>query len=275
VGSVRSSVEEAREHERAYARRRAEEVAEKIPGEAALSALSVPRAPFVRAMLGAHAVAALRARGTKPAPSGWSRTSASLGATWVLTQACKRRHQWIPLRLGLAVPQSGAQARLGEVVLRGAMLVMAEPTASGDPSSYQLMVRDSDAPAERAGSAGAGGAAWSLAREESVIGLLGAPNPRGIELAARDGVPFLLLDDHAPGARTTRSNSSTRPSHAPSRWHSGRWLWARAASWCWGQTAPRASVWRGLQECPGGRRRHAGRAPHLRRRRHVVLRAGE
>ena len=29
------------------------------------------------------------------------------------------------------------------------------------------------------------------------------PIPRGIELAARDGVPFLLLDEHAPGARTT------------------------------------------------------------------------
>ena len=197
------SVEEAREHERAYARRRAEEVAEKIPGEPALSALSVPRAPFVRAMLGAHAVAALRARGDE---AGAVRLEQDIGLTrrnLGLDPGLQATASVDPLRLGLAVPQSGAQARLGEVVLRGAMLVMAEPTASGDPSSYQLMVRDSDAPAERAGSAGAGGAAWSLAREESVIGLLGAPNPRGIELAARDGVPFLLLDDHAPGARTT------------------------------------------------------------------------
>ena len=36
-----------------------------------------------------------------------------------------------------------------------------------------------------------------------MIGLLGAPDPRGIELATRDGVPFLLLDERAPGARTT------------------------------------------------------------------------
>jgi ABC-type branched-subunit amino acid transport system substrate-binding protein len=197
------SVDEAREHERAYARRRAEEVAEKIPGEAALSALSVPRAPFVRAVLGAHAVAALRARGDEASAVRLEQDVGLIRRNLGLDPGLQAAASVDPLRLGLAVPQSGAQARLGEVVLRGAMLVMAEPTASGDPSSYQLMVRDSDAPAERAGSAGVGGAAWSLSREESVIGLLGAPNPRGIELAARDGVPFLLLDDHSPGARTT------------------------------------------------------------------------
>jgi ABC-type branched-subunit amino acid transport system substrate-binding protein len=197
------SVDEAREHERAYARRRAEEVAEKIPGEAALSALSVPRAPFVRAVLGAHAVAALRARGDEASAVRLEQDIGLIRRNLGLDPGLQAAASVDPLRLGLAVPQSGAQARLGEVVLRGAMLVMAEPTASGDPSSYQLMVRDSDAPAERAGSAGVGGAAWSLSREESVIGLLGAPNPRGIELAARDGVPFLLLDDHSPGARTT------------------------------------------------------------------------
>ena len=197
------SVDEAREHERAYARRRAEEVAEKIPGEAAASALSVPRAPFVRAMLGAHAVAALRARGDE---AGAVRLEQDVGLTrrnLGLDPGLQPAATGDPLRLGLAVPQSGAQARLGEVVLRGAMLVMADPMSSGEPSPYQLLLRDAAAPAERAGTAGVGAAAWSLAREESVMGLLGAPDPRGIELAARDGVPFLLLDEHAPGARTT------------------------------------------------------------------------
>ena len=37
------------------------------------------------------------------------------------------------------------------------MLVVAEPTPSGDPSPYHLLVRDAAAPAERAGTAGAGG----------------------------------------------------------------------------------------------------------------------
>jgi ABC-type branched-subunit amino acid transport system substrate-binding protein len=197
------SVDEVREHERAYSRRRAEEIAEKISGEAALAALSVPRAPFVRAMIGAHAVATLRARGDE---AGAVRLEQDIGLTrrnLGLDPGVQAAATADPLRLGLAVPQSGAQARLGEVVLRGAMLVMAEPTAAGDPSSYQLMVRDSAATVERAGSAGVGGAAWSLSREESVIGLVGAPDPRGIELASRDGVPFLLLDEHAPGARTT------------------------------------------------------------------------
>jgi branched-chain amino acid transport system substrate-binding protein len=197
------SVDGTRENERAYARRRAEELAEKIPGEAALSALNGPRSPFVRAMLGAHAVAALRARGDE---AGAVRLEQDIGLTrrkLGFDPPLQGSASGDPLRLGLAVPQSGAQARLGEVVLRGAMLVMADPMPSGEPSSYQLLVRDAAAPAERAGTAGVGAAAWSLAREESVIGLLGAPDPRGIELAARDGVPFLLLDEHAPGSRTT------------------------------------------------------------------------
>jgi ABC-type branched-subunit amino acid transport system substrate-binding protein len=195
------SIDGTRESERAYARRRAEEVAEKIPGEAALSALNGPRSPFVRAMLGAHAVAALRARGDEASAVRLEQDIGLVRRNLGFDPGLAGTPTGDPLRLGLAVPQSGAQARLGEVVLRGAMLVMAEPTPAGDPSSYHLFVRDAAAPAERAGTAGA--AAWSLAREDSVIGLLGTFDPRGIELATRDGVPFLLLDEHAPGARTT------------------------------------------------------------------------
>jgi branched-chain amino acid transport system substrate-binding protein len=197
------SIDGTREPERAYARRRAEEVAEKISGEAAVTALSIPRAPLVRAMLGAHAVAALRARGDEASAVRLEQDTGLTRRNLGFDPGLQAAPTGDPLRLGLAVPQSGTQARLGEVVLRGAMLVMAEPTPAGDPSSYHLVVRDAAAPAERAGSAGVGAAAWSLAREDSVIGLLGAPDPRGIELATRDGVPFLLLDEHVPGARTT------------------------------------------------------------------------
>ena len=197
------SVDGTREHERVYARRRAEEVAEKTAGEVALTALSKPRSPFVRAVLGPRAVATLRGRGDEANAVRVEQDTGLVRRNLGLDPGVQGAVTGDPLRLGLAVPQSGPQARLGEVVLRGAMLVMSEPTAAGEPSSYELMVRDAAAPAERAGAAGVGAAAWSLAREESVIGLLGAPDARGIELATRDGVPFLLLDEHAPGARTT------------------------------------------------------------------------
>jgi len=204
-------VDGAREHERAYARRRAEEAAEKLPGETALAALGSPRSPFVRALLGARAVAALRARGDEAGAVRLEQDTGLVRRNLGFDTSLAGPASGDPLRLGLAVPQSGPQARLGEVVLRGAILVMAEPMSSGDPSSYQLYVRDAAAPSERAGAAGVGAAAWSLAREESVIGLLGAPDPRGVELATRDGVPFLLLDEHAPGART----SAFQLIHAP------------------------------------------------------------
>jgi ABC-type branched-subunit amino acid transport system substrate-binding protein len=197
------SIDGTREPERAYARRRAEEVAEKISGEAALSALSGPRSPFARAMLGTQAVSALRARGDEASAVRLEQDVGLVRRNLGLDPRLQETPTGDPLRLGLAVPQSGAQARLGEVVLRGAMLVVDEPTPAGDPSPYHLLVRDAAAPAERAGSAGVGAAAWSLAHDDSVIGLLGAPDPRGIELATRDGVPFLLLDERAPGARTT------------------------------------------------------------------------
>jgi ABC-type branched-subunit amino acid transport system substrate-binding protein len=203
------SIDGTRDQERAYARRRAEEVAEKIPGEVAATALGNPRSPFVRAMIGPQAVAALRARGEEANAARLEQDVGLIRRNLGFDPGLQGTASGDPLRLGLAVPQSGPQARLGEVVLRGAMLVGAEPTSSGDPSSYQLVVRDAAAPAERGGTAGA--AAWSLAREEAVIGLLGTFDPRGIELATRDSVPFLLLDEHAPGART----SAFQLIHAP------------------------------------------------------------
>ena len=172
------SIDGTREQERAYARRRAEEVAEKIPGDLAAAALSKPCSPFVRAMIGEQAVAALRARGDESSAARLEQDIGLIRRNLGFDPGLHGTAAGDPLRLGLAVPQSGAQTRLGEVVLRGAMLVMAEPTPAGDSSQYHLVVRDAAAPAERGGSAGA--AAWSLAREEAVIGLLGSFDPRGI-----------------------------------------------------------------------------------------------
>jgi len=70
--------------------RQAEELAEKISGEAALGALSGPRAPFARALLGATPWPRCAPGETKPTPSGWSKTSGWFGATWVLTRPCGR-----------------------------------------------------------------------------------------------------------------------------------------------------------------------------------------
>jgi hypothetical protein len=204
-------LDEAREHERAYARRRAEQVADKTPADVAMNALTKSRSPFVRALLGPRAVAAMRARGDETGALRLEQDTGGVRRNMGFDPGLQGTATGDPLRLGLSVPQSGAQARLGEVVMRGGMLVLSDPTASGEQAAYQLYLRDASAPAERAGSAGVGAAAWSLAREDAVIGLLGAADPRGIELATRDGVPFLLLDEHAPGART----SAFQLIHAP------------------------------------------------------------
>ncbi len=205
------SLSEAREHERAYGKRRAEQVADNTPFDVAVSALGKPRTPFVRALLGPRAVAALRARGDEMGALRLEQDTGGVRRGLGFDPGLQGTASGDPLRLGLSVPQSGAQTRLGEVVLRGGMLVLSDPTASGGQAAYQLFVRDAAASADRAGSAGVGGAAWSLAREDAVIGLLGAPDPRGIELATRDGVPFLLLHERAPGART----SAFQLIHAP------------------------------------------------------------
>jgi ABC-type branched-subunit amino acid transport system substrate-binding protein len=60
------------------------------------------------------------------------------------------------------------------------------------------MVRDTaaggDRPDARAG---------ELVREEAVIGIVGVGDRRAMEQTARDGVPFLVLEDQSPGRQTT------------------------------------------------------------------------
>jgi branched-chain amino acid transport system substrate-binding protein len=195
-------VEGLRLHERAYARHRAQEVAAALSPEAALRALTSKRSDLCRSMLGAKAAAALRARGDEAAASRLEQDTGSVRRALAIDPGLAPAGPGDPMRLGLAVPLSGARQRLGEVVLRGASVVIGLPSGVGQGSPYHLVVRDSAAPPERA-EGGAAGAVWAMARDESAIAILGTPDARAIELATRERLPFLLLDERPPGARTT------------------------------------------------------------------------
>jgi ABC-type branched-subunit amino acid transport system substrate-binding protein len=153
-------------------------------------------------MLGAKAAVALRAAGDEASASRLEQDTGVVRRTLAIDPSQSPPSPGDPLRFGLAVPLSGTQSRLGEVVLRSASLVVGTPVANGQPSPYHLVVRDSAAPTDRA-PAGPSSAVWSLSRDENAIGLMGTPDPRAVELATREGLPFLLLDERAPGARTT------------------------------------------------------------------------
>src|SRR6185436_18233311 len=103
-----------------------------------------------------------------------------------------------PSRLGLAVPLSGRLHILGEVALRGGMLAIGEPAANGEAAPFQLLVRDSAAGGDRPDARTA-----ELVREEAVVGIVGVGDRRALEQTARDGVPFLVLEDQTSGRQTT------------------------------------------------------------------------
>jgi branched-chain amino acid transport system substrate-binding protein len=84
------------------------------------------------------------------------------------------------------------------VALRGAMLALGEPTANGEAPPFQLLVRDTAAGGERPDARTA-----ELVREEAVVGIVGVGDRRALEQTARDGVPFLVLEDQIPGRQTT------------------------------------------------------------------------
>lgn len=189
---------------RALAVQRAEGIASKVPEMAALQALGTSHGAFARAFLGPKAVVALRSRGDESAAGRLDQETAAIrkqlgmevAKTWAVTAD--------PMRLGLAVPFSGAQARLGDVVLRGAMLVVTT-VANGVPSlPFRLVVRDAAAGADRSTQGGgASGAVAELAREERAIAVVSTPDARAVELAKGDGLPLLLLDERATGAGTS------------------------------------------------------------------------
>ena len=195
----------ARDAEKAWARRRATELAGRLSPEAAWRAWGAA-APggLMRAVLGGRAAAHLRDKGD-PA-----------GAAFVETETNGARHMLgfdatgspvgpgDPTRLGLALPLSGKFQVVGEAALRAAMLAAGTPAAgvAGNGGTTQLVLRDTATDAERA----ARGVA-ELTRGEAVIGIVGAASPKAgpgaITQASEDGIPVLALEDAAPGALTT------------------------------------------------------------------------
>lgn len=190
--------------ERGFARRRAEEIAKTMSDAAALEALASHHGGLTRAILGLGAVRALRARGDEPRAVELEADTAAERRQLGLEVDLPWAVAMDPTRFGLVVPLSGPQARLGEVVLRGATLVVVAAEHGSESVAYHLLPRDSAAPADRSALGGGSTAGvLALAREEKVIGVVATPDARGQEAATRDGLPMLLLDERAPGARTT------------------------------------------------------------------------
>jgi branched-chain amino acid transport system substrate-binding protein len=189
--------------ERAYALKRVQEMAAGVPPPAAWLALSGRRGLFARAVLGQKAAVALRTGGDVARARQLDSESLAIRRQLGLEAALPQAAPPDPMRLGLVVPLSGPQTRLGEVVLRGAALVV---SAAGlaEPAPFHLMLRDAATPPERS-PFGGGPAAGILAltRDEKVIGVVSTPDAQGTEFASREGVPLVLLDERAPPGMAT------------------------------------------------------------------------
>jgi branched-chain amino acid transport system substrate-binding protein len=186
---------------RSFAIQKAEEIAAKVSEASALQALSVRHGALARATLGPRAVAALRSRGDGPGAVRLDQETMAIRKQ--LGMEVDRPWAVVadPLRLGLVIPMSGTQARLGEVILRGAM--MAVTTAPNAPQlmPFRLLLRDAAAPAERSDQGGGPSAGIAdLARQEKVVGVVSTPDARGVQLAKGDGLPLLLLDERPTGS---------------------------------------------------------------------------
>ena len=193
-----------RDAERSYAQARAAEVASKVDNAVARQALSARHGALARATLGMRVAAALRAHGEEANAVKLEQETTAVRRQLGLEPAPPSAAPADPLRLGLVVPLSGAQMRLGDVVLRGAMLVVTAAEHGSEAPVFHLVMRDSAAGPERS-TLGGGPAAGlsSLVREEKVVGVVSTPDARSVELATRDGVPLLLLDERTPLAGTT------------------------------------------------------------------------
>jgi ABC-type branched-subunit amino acid transport system substrate-binding protein len=191
-----------REAEKAYARTKIVELAGGLSPDAALQAFrSAPGKGLARAILGPAAAAALRARGdASGAAEIESEAVSARHATGIETPADRGGSGGDPSRVGLELALSGKFQPVGEAALRAAMLATGAPAAP----NLQLVVRDAAGDVERA-ARGIG----DMAREQAVIGIVAAVNPRlfqgeagtaALAPAADEGVPTLTLDDTPPGA---------------------------------------------------------------------------
>jgi ABC-type branched-subunit amino acid transport system substrate-binding protein len=197
-----AQVEGSRDAERAFAHARATEIAAGTKGETALAALAGHHGVFARGALGTKAAAALRAQGNEAAALKIEQETLPARRQLGLEPLPASDVPADPTHLGLVVPLSGPQARLGEVVLRGAMLVVSAAAQTGP--AFQLLGRDAAAPPERSTSGGgAVGGLVSLAREDKIVGVVSTPDPRNIDTATREGLPLLLLDERSPGGQTS------------------------------------------------------------------------
>ena len=198
-----------REHEKAYARARAGELAADVAPDAASRAwrASAERG-LARAVLGAKAAAYLRAQGDASGASAIDSETAVARKAMGFEEAQAAQGSGDSGRLGLAVALTGKFQPVGEAAMRAAMLAVGAPakamTMAGPAgaAAMQLCVRDTGGEPERA-SRGVG----ELAHDEAVIGILAATDRKAaaasLAAASENGVPTLALDDSPPGATST------------------------------------------------------------------------
>jgi ABC-type branched-subunit amino acid transport system substrate-binding protein len=209
VGEVASALElwdayyrGAREHEKAFARQRALELAAQLSPEAAFRAYSAaPERGLARAVLGPKAAAHLRSQAAAADAAFIEGETSATRRALGFEDMGVRIGPGDPTRIGLALPLSGKFQPVGEAAMRAAMLA-AGPPAAASAAATQLVVRDTGLDAERATRG-----VSELVREESVIGIVGAAEKKAaapaLAQATQDGIPMLALDDTAPGALTT------------------------------------------------------------------------
>jgi ABC-type branched-subunit amino acid transport system substrate-binding protein len=192
----------AREHEKAYARQRATELAAQLSPDGAWRAFSAaPERGLARAVLGQRAAGYLRSQGDASGAGSIDSDTAAARRAFGFEEVAQPTGAGDPTRIGLALPLTGKFQPVGEAAMRAAMLATGTP-AGTTRAGTQLAIRDTGLDAERA----ARGVA-ELTREEAVIGIVGAAEKKSaapaLAQAAQDGIPLLSLDDTAPGALTT------------------------------------------------------------------------
>jgi ABC-type branched-subunit amino acid transport system substrate-binding protein len=199
-----------REHEKAYARARAAELAVDVaPDAAARTWRASAEKGLARAVLGAKAAAYVRA-GADPGGAAAidAETAAARHAMGFDDVQAQAQGSGDAGRLGLAIALTGKFQPVGEAAMRAAMLAVGSPTrtaaapALSSAAAMQLYVRDTGGEPERASRGVA-----ELAHDESVIGILTASDRKvaatSLAAANENGVPTLALDDAAPGATST------------------------------------------------------------------------
>jgi len=192
----------ARDHERIYARGRANEVAGKLSGEAAWRAYAAaPSGGLGRAVLGRKAAAYLRGQGDTRGAMAIDADTVQARRAAGFEEAEVHAGPGDPSRLGLVAPLSGKLEIIGDATLRAAMLATGAPGA-GASSVAELSLRDSAGEADRAAAG-----VMDLARAEAVIAAVTAANAKAnaaaVAAAGRWGLPLAVLDDKAPGASST------------------------------------------------------------------------